>query len=653
MKKTNVQRIISTVSALLLGAGIVFAAGQADTSAAAKTVSSSAKEAPSLTALVKAGKLPPLDQRVPPAGEAMVSPMEKPGVYGGTMRLTSYGGDSKWKVGKLTEEPLFRFKLDGTIEPNVAKGYDISPDGKVYTIYLRKGMKWSDGVPFTSDDVVFYYNDMCVPKTFGKSLYNCFFSTDPVTGKKEPCTVEAVDKYTVKVSFKHTNATFLEALANDAKWFFAPKHYYEKILPAFIGEEAAKAKAKELGYSDVKAMGKNTGYYYWPIVGRPTLRAWIAKNDIEDGIFTMERNPYYWKVDKDGRQLPYIDTLSFVKVSDYSQELLKVMAKEVDFGALNLADFTVLKENERIGDYKVCAWGTTAWAERSTTVHFNQTIKDPKYRKLFQNINFRQAMSISVDRKEIAELVMDGLTEPSQSAVQEGMLGYDKKWTEQWAEYDVKKAEKLLDGCGIKRNGAGKRVFSDGTPVVLELQLTELEDIRQCERTAELLSKFWGALGIGTTVKTYSRDLMTEKINANDHTVLVGPMNGIVTFNPALRSNTVVPTQNYAPWAGAYGEWYATSGKSGVEPPAEVKALMDIYDKIKGATNVADVEKGALDIINIHKKYQWEIGFCRSAPKLVIKANRLQNIPDNLIWCEEYRDLGIAHVENAWIKTGK
>ncbi len=647
MKKMNACKVLSAAFAMVLASGLGFAGGQTDLSSTAKT-SSNAKEAPMLAALVKEGKLPALEQRIPAAGEVMVSAMDKTGVYGGDMRLTSYGGDSKWKSGKLTEESLFRFKADGSVEPNVAKGYDISPDGKVYTIYLRKGMKWSDGVPFTSEDVTFYYNEMCVPKTFGKSLYSCFFSTDPATGKKEPCTVEAVDDYTVKVTFKHTNATFLESLANDAKWFFAPKHYYTQLLPSYIGDDAAAAKAKELGYSDVKAMGKNTGYYYWVLPDRPTLRAWVAKNNIEDGIFTMERNPYYWKVDKDGRQLPYIDNLKFVKISDYSQEMLKVMAKEIDFGNLNLSDFTVLKENEKRGDYTLCTWRTTAWAERPATAHLNQTIKDKNLRALFQSASFRQALSIAVDRKEVSELVTEGFAEPGQSAVQEGLLGYDKKWTEQWTEYSPSKAEKLLDKLGLKKNADGKRIFSDGTPVVLELQLTDLEDVAQSAKTAELLAKYWGAIGIGTTVKTYSRDLMTEKINANDETVLVGPMNGIVTFNPAIRANTVVPTSNYAPWAGAYGEWYATSGKSGIEPTGDILALMKTYDNIKSAATPAEVEKNALAIIDLHKKNQWEIAYCRAAPKLIIKSNALQNIPSDAIFCEEYRDLGFAHIENAW-----
>ena len=644
MRKVNMKRILSVSFMSVLAAGFVFAKSAPKTGGAGK-------EAPELAELVKQGKLPPLEQRIPVASDVMVSKMDSVGTYGGDMRFTSYGGDSKWTVGKQTEEPMFRFKLDGSIEPNVAKSYEVSKDCKIYTIHLRKGMKWSDGVPFTAADVAFYYNDMCVPKTFGKSLYDCFYSTNPATGAKTPCKVEAVDDYTVKVTFVDTNATFLESLTNDSKWFFAPKHYYEKLLPKYIGDDAAAAKAKELGYSDVKAMGKQTGYYYWIIADRPTLRAWVATNNIEDDMFVLKRNPYYWKVDSQGKQLPYIDSMKWIKISDPEQAKLKALAGEVDFEKMPLSDYQVLKQNAAKGGYELFTWPQTSWAYRPTVVHLNQTIKDPNYRKVFQNPDFRQALSICVDRNEVSELVSDGFCEPAQSAVEKGLLGYDASWTSKWTEYNVKKANQLLDKIGLKKGKDGFRTFADGTPFVLDMQLTDIDDIKNSEKTAELLTKYYGAVGIKTTTKTYSRDLMTEMCNSNSHSVLVGPMNAINAFNPALRPNGIIPLGIYAPWAGAYGEWVATKGKSGVEPTGDVKQLVALYDKVKAATNYKDMEKYTKQILDLHKKNIWEIGYCSDSPALIYKSKSLQNIGKNLIFCEEYRDLGVAHLENAYFKN--
>jgi len=638
MTKMNVKKAVSFSLMSVLAAGFAFSAP-------------SSKEAPELAALVKAGKLPPLEKRIPGPGEVMVSTMDTAGKYGGTLHYASYGRNSRWTIGKQTEEPMFRFKLDGSVEPNVAKGYEVNSNNTVYTIYLRKGMKWSDGVDFTSADVVFFYNDMCVPKSFGKSLYDCFYSTNPKTGEKTPCKVEAPDKYTVKVTFKDPNATFLQTLTNDSKWFFAPAHYYKKLLPAYIGEEAAKAKAKQLGYSDVKAMGKETGYYYWVLPDRPTLRPWVATNNIDDNLFILKRNPYYWKVDAKGNQLPYIDSMEWTKISDPEQETLKALAGGIDFAKMPLSKYTVLKQNAKKGGYELLTWQGTSWAYRPTVVQLNQTIKDLKYRAVFQNPDFRQALSICVNRDEISELVSDGFGEPAQASVAEGLLGYDPKWKTRWTKYDVKEANKLLDSVGLsKRDKNGFRTFSDGTPFVLDFMLTDIEDVKNSEKTAELLTKYYGAVGIKTTTKTYSRDLMTEICNANNHTVLIGPMNAINAFNPALRPNAIVPVGIYSPWAGAYGEYTATKGKSGVKPEGDVAKLIELYDKIKSAKNGAEINKLAEQILQLHAKNIWEIAYCADTPALILKNKNLMNIGKSLIFCEEYRDLGVAHLENAWFK---
>ena len=148
------------------------ATGDSTTSAAPETKTSKYKEAPNLKALVDAGKLPPVEERLPDPEDVMVERKDSVGTYGEAFNFTYGGKGSQWFYGKLTEEALFRFKTDGTVEPNVAKGYDVNDDATVYTIYLRKGMKWSDDEDFTADDVIFFYNEMCVIETFGKSLWD-------------------------------------------------------------------------------------------------------------------------------------------------------------------------------------------------------------------------------------------------------------------------------------------------------------------------------------------------------------------------------------------------------------------------------------------------------------------------------------------------
>lgn len=240
--------------------------------------------------------------------------VEEIGKYGGEWRMPWKGPNDRWAIGKPTEEALFRFKSDGAgVEPNVAKSYEVNADSTEFTIHLRKGMKWSDGAPFTADDVIFYWEHMLKKETFGKKIYDAYYSVDPATGEKALAEVTKVDDYTFKVKHKYPSVLFLERVAIDNKWFFAPAHFHKTILPEFVGEEKALEIAKQWGFKDVKSFLVETGYYFWIYPQIPTLRAWHAKNDPNSDVFVMERNPYYWKVDEQGKRLPYIDRINLKK----------------------------------------------------------------------------------------------------------------------------------------------------------------------------------------------------------------------------------------------------------------------------------------------------------------------------------------------------
>jgi peptide/nickel transport system substrate-binding protein len=610
-----------------------------------------AKEAPELVAKVAAGTLPPLEERLPVEADIMVENMESIGTYGG--KLTSYfkGKGSQWDYGKMTEEPLFRFKNDGTIEPNVAKGYDVNADATEFIIYLREGMKWSDGVEFTAEDVVFFYDHMCVPETFGKSLWDCFYSVNPVTTERTPATAEKVDDYTVKFTFADPKPTFLENVAINAKWLFAPKHFYEQILPEFIGDEAAEQKAKEMGYSDVAAMGLETGYYYWNIIGRPTLRPWVTKNDPDSDLFVMERNPYYWKVDKEGKQLPYIDELNFIKTSDEQQNLLMVLSGDVDLALVKYSDITTLVDHMGTGGYVLTEWVSTAWSGVGAAFQLNQTVRESdgslgKKSQLYQDIRFREALSIAVDRKEITNIVSDGFAKPTQASPPEGGMGYSKEWAEKWTEYDPKAAEALLVDIGMVKGNDGYYKFEDGSDFVLNIQTSAEESA--VDKTAELVIKYWDEIGIKTTYRHYDRSLLEDMLKAGKHEALLAPISPMSSINPALRPDTIIPIKNYSAWYGDFGTWYATEGKEGVEPTGDVKEILNLYDKIRTSTTSKEVETYSAQILELHKKNIWEIGFMSDTPVLIAKNEMLKNFPDVAVYCDEFRGLGIAHLQKAY-----
>lgn len=596
-------------------------------------------EAPMLTEKVNAGELPALEERLPVNEDVMVEQVvEEIGQHGGDWNMTWTGIDDKWLAGKMTEEALFRFNEDGSgIEPNVAKGYEVNEDATEYIIYLREGMKWSDGVPFTADDVLFYWEHMLLKESFGKKLYNCYYSVDPETGEKAVAEVEKIDDYTVKITHKYPSPLFLERVAIDNKWFFAPAHFYEGILPEFLGEEKALEVAKEWGYTDLKGFGKWTGYYYWIWEQRPTLRAWVATNDPNGEQFVMERNPYYWKTDIEGKQLPYIDRLVFKRVEDSSHKLLEAMSGSIDAQFMDsISDFTVLKENESKGDYRVYLWDQASWG--STGLQLNQTVEDPNLRELFQDIRFREALSVSVDRVEVSEIVTNGLTDPQQASVPKGLANYQEGWADQWTEYDVDRANALLDEIGLTWDSNKEfRTFADGSE--LTLVIYDNGENSANEKLTELLKKYYETIGIRTNVKLIDKALYQELKYDNQLPATVGAADVV---NVAYRPDVILPLRVLTPWYGHYGLYNATNGEEGIKPEGDVALLLEYWDNVVSSTKSEDIQKWCDEIIKLHQKNQWILGFTGPSPKILVVQNSMHNVPDEQIFADEFRDLGHA-----------
>ncbi|NIK68109.1 MULTISPECIES: ABC transporter substrate-binding protein [unclassified Paenibacillus] len=602
------------------------------------------KEAPMLAKLVADGTLPPLAERLPVQADVMVEPVvDEIGQYGGDWTMAWTGPGDKWAVGQPTEEALFRFNKDGSgVEPNVAKSYEVNENSTEFIIHLREGMKWSDGEPFTADDVLFYWEHMLTKETFGKAIYDAYYSVDPVTGDKALATVTKVDDYTFKVVHKYPSVQFLERVAIDNKWFFAPAHFHKTILPELVGEDKALEIAKQWGFEDTTAFLKETGYYYWLYPQIPTLRPWVAKNDPNSDQFIMERNPYYWKTDPEGNQLPYMDRIVATKIQDPSQRVLGTLAGDFNLSTFGAQDFTVLKENEKKGDYRVIAWQQPAWM--TSGIQLNQTVDDPNLRKLFQDIRFREALSLGVNRTEITEIVTNGIADPIQASVQEGLVGYQEGWADQWASFDPERANALLDEIGLtKRDKNNFRLFPDGSDVTL----TIMDSSEASANYTELLKKFYEDMGIKTNVKLVDQATLQELKYSNQVPVSI---ENISVVNVAYRPDALVPLRVLTPWYGQYGLYVSSGGKEGVKPEGDVAKILEYWDQIKAASTTDEINRLGDEIVKLHMKNQWVIGYAGPTPTLITASNKMGNIPEDLIWADEFRSLGAAHPAQFYLK---
>lgn len=599
-------------------------------------------EAASSAEKVSAGTLPAIADRLPKAEDIMVETGIEVGKYFDS--ITFAQSTSKWYPEKITEEPLFRFTNEATVEPNVAKGYDVNEDATVFTIYLREGMKWSDGVPFTSEDCRYFYEDLLLPGITTNSVWGAMYSTDPATNvqDEEPAKIAVIDEYTFTITFEHSKPTFLEELAINGKWFFAPKHWLEDYLAIHIGEEAATAKATELGYADQKAYNKSLTYYYWLVLDRPTLRPWIISNDFEDQLCTWVRNDYFWKLDENGQQLPYAEKLEFMRFSEDTQSLLWTMDGTVDVNTVKMTNIVELKQNQSVGGYKLYEWGNIKW--NGNSMQLNQAVLDEDLRGLFQNVDFRHALSIAVDREVICSLIDDGFSNPSQSAPQLGQQGYSEEWTAKWTAYDPAGAQELLVAAGLTKKDNGYYYFANDKQVVLNLQYNE----EIYAPLVELLVNAFDAIGLKTTSRIYDRSILEEMRTANTHEITVN-WEMFDTVSVALRPDYIVPTRDYPPWATAFGLWYMTSGENGVEPSDAVKELLAKYEALKAAITPEDREARALELLKVHEENVWEIGFTSPLPTLFAVNEDLHNFPEYKISADEFRELGLGHPHTWWI----
>ncbi|WP_231637493.1 ABC transporter substrate-binding protein [Paenibacillus sp. FJAT-27812] len=603
-----------------------------------------AKEAPALAALVKDGKLPKLEERMPVAADIKIEEVvDEIGQYGGEWKMPWNGPSDKWGIGQPTEEALFRFNKEGNkVEPNVAKGYEVNADSTVFTIHLREGMKWSDGVPFTTEDVIFYWEHMLKKETFGKKVYDAYYSVDPVTGDRALAEVKKVDDYTFTVTHKYPSVQFLERVAIDNKWFFAPKHFHETILPELVGDAKTLEITKAWGYEDPKVFLVETGYYDWLHKEVPTLRAWMPTTDPNSDQFVMERNPYFWKTDADGKQLPYIDRIVATKIQDPSQKVLGTLAGDYNLVVFGANDFTVLKENEKKGDYRIIPWTQPAWS--SAGIQLNQTTPDPNLRKLFQDIRFREALSIGVNRVEISEIVTNGLGEPIQASVPEGVMGYQEGWKDQWTEFNQERANQILDELGLtKRDKDNFRMNADGS----ELTLTIIESSTDTAAFLELLKKYFEDMGLKTNLKVVDGGTHFDMKYANQIPITT---ENISVANVAFRPDALVPLRVITPWFGHYGLYTQSGGKEGVKPEGDVALILEYWDKIKASKTQEEIEKYSNEIIKLHMKNQWVIGYAGPTPMLITASNNIHNIPSDMIWADEYRSLGQGHPSQFFIK---
>ncbi|MBI3514006.1 MAG: ABC transporter substrate-binding protein [Proteobacteria bacterium] len=589
------------------------------------------KEAPALAELVKAGKLPDVAKRLP-ENPLVVPVVEKVGQYGGVWRRAFLGPADANNYVRVAYDALFRFSPDGaTIEPKLAAGAEQSADLKTWTVKLRKGAKWSDGAPFTADDIVFWYKDVLLNKDLTPALPSWIKNADGT-----PAAVEKIDPETVRFAYKEPATLFLTALANqdgaDRTYAaFLPAHYLKKFHPAYT----AKAELdKQVAAANFKTWPELFATRNAPPenIERPTMAAWMSTSRISEPVYALKRNPYYIGVDSAGNQLPYIDEVRFTYFADTQALNLAAIAGNFDMQErhIQMTNYPVLKEQEKTGKYRVITWPTFGGAD--AVIAFNLSYKaDPEIGKLMASKDFRVALSLAVNRDQIKESVFLGLGEARQGVPAPWHPYFPgAEWAKKYTEFKPADANKMLDALGLdKKDAQGIRLMANGKPATLEISVVPA--FGAWPDVAQLVAKDWEKVGIKTIVQIRERALHFKMRDANElmteiwnEDTTAFPFTGNAKFDP--RNSPILTL------GPLFSQWAQSKGKEGQEPPAELKRIMAIVDTAKSVAPAEQI-KLAQELFRLWSEGVYEIGTIGLTPMVqgvVVAATGFRNVPTTL-----------------------
>jgi peptide/nickel transport system substrate-binding protein len=591
------------------------------------------KEAPMLADLVKAGTLPAVDERLPKAPYVIEAP--EVGQYGGIWHRGFLGPSDRNGLIRVVNDGLVRFSIDGaSVEMKYAESVTPNDTFTEWTIKLREGSKWSDGEPFTADDIMFWFTDVVNNKDIMPAVPSWLLNKDG-----SPVKVEKVDEQSVKFTFAAPQTLFLQEIAQkdagDKNYpMFLPAHYMKQFHASY----ASKA--------DLDKMVADAGLKTWGELfysrqdqfdnpDRPVMAAWVAKNRFSEQIFIMERNPYYVGVDQDGNQLPYVDTVEFKFFSDQAALNLAAIAGELDEQErhVQLANYPVLKEEEqKSGKYQIYLWSSTGGEEAG--VVFNMTYQgDKELTDMWSQLDFRKAVSYAINRPEIQESIFLGTGEPRMGIIKAGSPWYPgDEVAHKYTEYKPDESNKLLDALGYtKRDAEGYRLLPSGKRVGFEL--SAVPALGAYVPVAELIVADLKKVGIWVDLQSRERDLHFKMREANELQAEVWNQDSAGTmFSGSTKFDIRLPIYGNLTYGPLWKTWYDTGGKEGVEPPDYWKKIVELQDEAKAANpdRQAEIAKEIFTIWVDNLVDIGTVGLTAMDQGVAVVNKNLKNVPENL-----------------------
>ena len=605
--------------------------------------------------------LPDVADRLPK--EPLVyRPLRRIGKYGGIWRRGFTGPADGQNFDRVVHDHMLYWDTQVTkIVPHLAKGWDISEGGKVFTIFLREGHKWSDGAPFTADDVLFWYDDMYLNEELSPGRVGWNAIPDPATGEATQGVWEKVDDTTFKVTHAAPYFSFLEELGSftaqghfthgsSAMGTWGPKHYSSRFHAGFVGEETANKLATDAGYEN---WGQHFRFVNPPKLDLncPTTAPWKPQTPLNTPQFNLEANPFYHAVDIEGNQLPYINLIQGDLADNLEVLNLRAVAGEYDMQArhVDISKLPVLKENELRSNYTVSFWRGLHGSDATFYINANYgdgvlpeldpSSHDPVLAELLRDVDFRRSLSLGISRDKLNEIFWVGIGSPgSTSPAPESPFSPGAADRNLWATLDLDTANTLLDDMGLVKGDDGMRQRPDGQgPIVLEVLTTGAAFVNWTG-IAEVVAEMWQRnLRIKTNVQDLERSLFGKRRRTNDYMISVWSNDG--NDNPWTYIHHAMMGSDGSQMGSLFGTWYDTGGKDGINPATGnhpdgglIAQTHAWHAQGKGVPLEDRVEFGK-QILHTVADRVWAIGTVGNAPSVIgvrVRSNNLENVPETM-----------------------
>lgn len=618
----------------------------AGTPAWSRAIAADLVETPMLEEAVTAGTLPRVAVRVPRPARVMKLDEKglAPGKHGGTMdMLIGRARDVRMMV-VYGYARLVGYNRNFDIVPDILESMNVV-DGRIFTLKLRKGHKWSDGRAFTSEDFRYFWDDVA-----NDSELSPAGPPRDLLVEGEPPRFELLDDLTVRYTWSKPNPEFLPRLAGASPlYIYRPsaylKKFHKKYSPKVV--EVANSGGKKRGWASVH--NRQDNMYQFDNPDLPTLEPWMNTTRPPADRFVAVRNPYFHRIDEAGRQLPYVDRV-VMTVADGKLIPAKAGAGEADLQArdIQFSNYTFLKKNEKRNNFHTWLWHSAIGSQFALFPNLN--VSDPVWRKLLRDARFRHALSMAIDRALVNQVIYFGLaTEGNNTVLAESPL-YKKRYQEQWAKYDRKAAQKLLDELGLKRGVDGFRHLPDGRPMEIIVE-TAGESTEQTDVLA-LIRETWQEVGIKLFAKPMQREVLRNRIFSGQTLISVwtGLENGIPTSE--MSPDALAPTsQQQLQWP-KFGQFFETSGKTGERPDMpQVIELLKLRTAWRGTTTREERAEIWHRMLDIHANEQYTIGVISGVPQPVIVRDTLKNVPQKGAYnWDPGAFFGIYHPDTFWFK---